>query len=269
MCRMTMLFIIFYIIDCKLWESATLESATRKQFKCNLRLLSDQHSEFMINNKWDLMCLDNHLQVSVMSGIIDQFHGASNYVNERQDPELITQTFTLRAKSRDVLLDLPTLLRQKIPPLPELVEENEQATHVVVGVFYGAEAYCVLTNDPDGDESIKRICPCKFTRKWENSLEEGRDLTEFKEQFDKEERQFLNRMNCRMYADFQTEAVRECSIFEAYKQCLILIDQVQNSNKENKSLTVPIAVLLCPIKVILNPKETIGICSYSYNLNIY
>ena len=37
-----------------------------------------------------------------------------------------------------------------MPSIP--ADKKEQATHVVVGVCYGAEAYCVLTYDPNNNE---------------------------------------------------------------------------------------------------------------------
>ena len=55
-------------------------------------------------------------------------------------------------------------------------------------------------------------------------------------------------MICRLYVDLQS-AVCECNVLDAYKQCLKLIDQVQKADDKDKA--VPIAVLLCPLKVII------------------
>jgi hypothetical protein len=55
-------------------------------------------------------------------------------------------------------------------------------------------------------------------------------------------------MICRLYVDLQS-AVCECNVLDAYKQCFKLIDQVQKADDKDKA--VPIAVLLCPLKVII------------------
>ena len=136
-----------------IWKQAALQSATRTQSQFELRLLSSKHSDFILNSKWDLMGLDNHLQDSVMAGVIDKLDGASNYANDSSNPSAFTsQTLACRAKSKEEILDLKTLLRQKEPHLHcSKEDEKDEATHVVVGVFYGAQIYCVLTNDL-GDE---------------------------------------------------------------------------------------------------------------------
>ena len=54
-----------------LWDPTLLASATKVKKNFELRLLSDWHSDYQIKSKWDHTCLDKHLQVSVMTGIID------------------------------------------------------------------------------------------------------------------------------------------------------------------------------------------------------
>ena len=226
------------------WDQAALQAATRTQSQSEVRLLSSKHSDFIINSKWDLMGLDKHLQVSIMGGVIDKFHGASNYANDSSP--LVTQTLVCRAKSRGDILDLETLISQNKPHLH--CSKEDEATHVVVGVFYGAEVYCVLSNDLDDDEELRDKILHKFTTEWKNSLEQSQDLIQFQEKFDKKEKQQLIQIKCRIYSDLPAESVREdTNVFDAYKRCLILIDQVQNSG------LVPIAVLLCPLDVIMGP----------------
>ena len=201
------------------------------------------------------MGLNKHLQVSVMAGLFDKYNGASNYVSDRPSPSHVTKTCVCRAKSREEHLDVNILVRQKITPLANAGEEKKKATHVVVGVFYGAEAYCVFTHDLDEKEESRQQVEENLSvlaDKWNESLSESQDLFQFKQKFNQEEKQLLQLTKCRLYSDLQTEAVRECSVFDAYKQCLILIDQVQNSN-----MAVPIAVLLCPLEVFSNPSEEI------------
>ena len=230
-----------------------MQAATRTQFQSEVRLLSAKHSDFIINSKWDLMGLDQHLQVSIMAGVIETFQGASNYANDSSNPALVTQTLACSFKSRGDILDLESLVSRDKPHLHCSNEDGkEEATHVVVGVSYGAEVYCVLTNDLDGDGESKEKMLHKFTTEWKNSLEKSQDLIQFQEKFDQLEKKQLSQMKCQIYSDFLTESVREDNVFDAYKRCLILTDHVQNSGKE----LVPIAVLLCPLDVIMGAKET-------------
>jgi hypothetical protein len=134
-----------------------------------------------------------------------------------------------------------------------------------VGVVYGAEAYCVLTQDLDvNDENDREEAEEKLTKlsaKFQNALEDGQTSTDFADQFEKEEVKQLNRMKCRFYADNQTQAVRECGYFDAYKNCLKLIEQVQKSDVETNK-AVPIAAVLCPLKVFTEPAG--GLPSFEY-----
>jgi hypothetical protein len=83
----------------------------------------------------------------------------------------------------------------------------------------------------------------------QKTLNDKQDLNEFKEQFD--DKKQLTRVKCRLYADLQSSAVRECSVADAYKNCLKLIEQVQQKTEFEKSKAAPIAVRLCPLKFLM------------------
>ena len=133
-----------------------------------------------------------------------------------------------------------------------------KATHVVVGVTYGAEAYCVLIQD------INTTLDCKETReeakknlsnwgsKLLNALEEKQSVRDFQKGFSKKERKSLTWIKCRFYADLQTQVVRECSIIDAYKHCIKLIEEIQIADDENHA--VPISVVLCSLKNLIGDK---------------
>ncbi len=203
------------------------------------------------------MNLDEHLQASVVAGLIEKYQGASNYVNDRWNPAQATKTLRCRVLSKTESLHIKKLIESEVPFL--LKDEQEmrksEATHVVVGVVYGAEAYCVLTQDLNGKEEDPEDVEenlSRLSKKFENSLEDGQTVSDFTEQFEKEELKQLNRMKCRLYADLQSQTVRECGYFEAYKYCLKLIEQIRNLT-DVVSKAVPIAAVLRPLKVILTP----------------
>ncbi len=131
--------------------------------------------------------------------------------------------------------------------------------HVVVGVTYGVEAYLVLTQDfnviDEADEDAREEAEEKLAqiaRKMEDALNDKQDSNEFADQFDEDEKKQLNRMKCRLYVDLQS-AVRECNVLEAYKHCLKMIDQVQKADDKGKA--IPISVLLCPLKAIIEKSD--------------
>ena len=190
------------------------------------------------------MGLDKHLQASVTAGLIDKYRGASNYLNEKTN--LITDTsrvLVLRIKARRERLNYEYLSTEAVR-----LFGKTKATHVVVDVTYGAAAYCVLTPDLINQETRDEVSAnlSDLVRKILNSLEDRKSLTEFKGQFNKEEKQRLTQMKCRLYADLQTQvSVKECNVFDAYNRYLKLMEQVQQSE------AVPISVLICPLKHLI------------------
>jgi hypothetical protein len=117
-------------------------------------------SESSTSQKWEhMMGIDEHLQASILSGVIDKFRGASNYLNDRpQKPAPATCTLVCRVKSRKDCLDQQALINSEEDFAAHFKSESiSRATHLVVGsVTYGAEAYCVVTHDKKEDENVDR-----------------------------------------------------------------------------------------------------------------
>jgi energy-coupling factor transporter ATP-binding protein EcfA2 len=252
------------------WESGEVTSATQVDDKFKLKFkLPDSDSN---TSKWENMGLDEHLKATVLAGLIKKYRDACNYLNDKPNPSQATRILFLRVKSRKEHLDLQTLINEDVPLCLASGEEKKKQksgpsaaavpTHVVVGVTYGAEAYCVLTQEvgeeadedarEEAEEKLSEIAQkmeeaeeklSEIAQKMEEALNEKQELNEFKEQFD--DKKQLTRVKCRLYADLQSSAFRKCSVFDAYKNCLKLIDQVQ------KRKAVPIAVLLCPLTCLM------------------
>ena len=249
-------------MDGKSFESK-LSIQVESDFKLNLICLDFESS----SRKWEHMGIDDHLQASVIAGVIEKFRGSSNYLNDRPQPAQSTRTFVCRVKSRKDSLDLKTLNNQE-DLAAHLDGPISQATHLVVGVTYGAEAYCVLTHDfskkeedREDDREEAEEMMSNIVSKMENALGENQDLDEFKQLFDDEEKRKLDRVKCRLYADLQSQSVRECCVFDAYKCCLKLIDQAQKTGVEN-SQAVPIAAFLLPLKVIASQVQGVRPLEY-------
>ena len=209
------------------------------------------------------MGIDNHLNMSITSGLISNFHGASNFINDQPDPRQAAYTVHIQAKLREEHLDLETLVSQQVPRLvgEKGVEESElDPTHIVTSVCYGGEAYCVFVQDVDGGEAdeearqeiIQQLS--KIGMEWQDALHDFKDLDQFKQQLDSQQKHQVTRIKCRLYADFQVEPVVECNFFDAYKQSLQLMKTMYRKETGN-SKAIPIAIRLCPLKCLVDPIE--------------
>lgn len=219
--------------------------------------LTQVHPEFKLkiklpgieSMKWENAGLDSHLQASHLSGLIDKFKGASTYLNDSASSTQLTQVVVCRVKVRKEWLDMGTILEQHMASV-----EKSDHIHVVTGIIYGVEAYCVLTKDlgQEADENNREEAQEKLSvwaTKLQEALEEGKNVTELKEEMDEEDRQQLIRVKCRVYIDIQTPSFRQCSFFDAYKLCLKLIEQIKDTAM-TKSKAIPIVYQLCPLKLL-------------------
>ncbi len=205
--------------------------------------------------KFEHVGLRYHMQMSVLTGLINKFQGAGNYLNERDNPMMeVTRTIVSRVTFKEEFLDIPTLKRN-IYRLP--TDGTIRPTHVVVGITYGTESYCVLSHklnaeyldDQDASREEAEKFLSEFAQKMKSGLEERQSFAAFKEQFDKEEQQHLTRMlTCRLYADSVVEntSILHCDVFDAYKHCHQCHKNLSNSE------IVPISFSICPVNVLIN-----------------
>ena len=195
------------------------------------------------------MYLDNHSLLSVMSGLVENYNGAANYFNDRLNPLQASRTIYCRVQSQEKHLDLEALLDRTLTKRfhgnPEMFEcMVPDATHVVVGVIYGSQAYCSLSNNLNVDKLVGGAREAaedklyKIATKMLKALKSDQNLTQFREQFDQDERE----LSARLYADLQVETSRECDIYSVYKHLRKMMTETSEA--------VPIVVLLCPLKDI-------------------
>ena len=209
------------------------------------------------------MGIDHHLNMSITSGLINDFHGASNFINDEPDPGQVAYTFIIRAKVREEHLDLEKLLSQQVPRLVgEKGEEESEpdATHIVTSVYYGVEAYCIFVQNVDGGEAneetkqeiIQQLA--KIAMEWQSALRDFKDLDQFKQQLYSEQRHQVTRIKCRLYTDLQVEPVVLCGFFDAYKQSLELTKTMFKKETGN-NMAIPIVIRLCPLTCLVDPIE--------------
>ena len=121
------------------------------------KLKLEQPDSYSASNKWENMGLDEHQKATIIAGLIDKYRGANSYLNHRQGSEQVNRTLICRAKKWKENLDILTLINKKTPLNVGSGAENASPeseicpTHIVVGITYGAEAYCVLTQELNGN----------------------------------------------------------------------------------------------------------------------
>ncbi|XP_057377823.1 uncharacterized protein LOC130699592 [Daphnia carinata] len=236
----------------KCWDSDAIAEATSSDNRFTLKLKSPGSGS--TSNKWKNMGLEEHSQASIMAGLVENQRGATKYLIDQDGFSEASQVLICRAKSGKVQLDYESLISQDVLYLQDFGQDKNRKinpTHIVVGVTYGAEVYCVLTLE--SEENARKDTEeylSKIASKMEEALDDHFNLSDFKDQFDKKDKTQLARVKCRLYADLPTSAFRECGVFEAYKQCYELIQQLQNRDVRN-SESIPIAIFLYPLKTIM------------------
>ena len=198
-----------------------------------------------------------------MTGLIENSH----FLNDLPDPEEAQCVLSFTLKTKEKNLNLKTLVDQGISAY--LVEEVDKrqisdATHVVVGIVYGAEAYCVLAQDLDTtngeDEEARNEAEenlSKIANKFEDALSKNLSVANFKETLDKKENHlFATSLKCRLYSDLLSQPILQCNLFGIYKYILLEFRGQMNGIPSNKMKSVPIAVQLCPLKYLSGPSRT-------------
>ena len=222
-------------------------------------------AEFSNRIKTENMYLDNHLLTSTMCGLISDFNGASNFINDKQDPSQVilicnwTQKLWVERHK-----DLQNVVDQNMAKFHEVGNTQTEATHVVVSVLYGAQIFCVFAQDVNGkeeDEQVRKITQeklSKIMKRFQVAFENQSSLEKFKQEFNEEKHELVD-LKCRLYMDLTTQSVNECNLFDAYEYC---IDLKRNISKDgvtdiDKLKGVPITIKLCPLQVLL-PLFTTG-----------
>ena len=199
---------------------------------------------------------------SHFAGLIGHVSGASKYLKAPTNLAEVTHTLDCCFLSKKEYLDVANLISQGVSQFPV-----SEATHVVVGITYGAKAYCVLTQEVDRTdiEAVKENekTLSKTASKMKKALENNQDLAEFQEELFEKEKQDMARLKCRVYADLQVQPVRDCYLFDAYKICHKLFQQINKTNVAN-SKSVPITVYLCPLKFFVDAAKIKFRAVYDY-----
>ncbi len=162
---MLLIFLPFTDYTCKLPASSS-GTVTISHLEV---MTTDSNTTF----KWQHMGMNEHIQASILVGLLetqaDNLKSASRYINEKSNPTEVTRTFLFWALTKKEHLHFPQF--------PNNINKTEgkagDATHVVVGITYGAGAYCALSHkvqdDADEDDREKTfllVCLARCSLRW-------------------------------------------------------------------------------------------------------
>jgi len=100
------------------------------------------HSADDSNEKKSRLAIDDHLLMSLLSNMIGDVTGASKYVDDRSKAGQVGVCLYCRVKLRREEVD-PQVMKHCEFVCHDRVLRQGKATHVVVGITYGLEAFCV------------------------------------------------------------------------------------------------------------------------------
>lgn len=194
------------------------------QFKLQIDKLSFDQGP--VTSKWSHMQLDNHIEVSIASGIIDtnKLDGASRYLQDETDITQAVRTVRLRLLGQ----------KEEMPDEIKLDTTAVQATHFVSSIQYGAEAYIIF----------------------QHHLSEGQNKEKVEEEMDSDLQVFINALmdntdpdlpSCwkgTVYADLHDQP-RNCTLLEALRFVRNLIESIEC----NPVRALPTTVWLQPLPV--------------------
>ena len=247
------------------WKPTVLAPVSRVSYFTSEWKQSNAEAEFSNKTQTDKMDLDNHLLASTTCGLICDFNGASNFINDKPDTSQVTLTCNWTQKLWvERHKNMQNLVDQNIAKCKGNTQTKSEATHVVVSVLYGAQIFCVFAQDVKGkeeDEQVRKETQeklAKIMKRFQDAFHSQLNLENFKQEFNEEKHELVD-LKCRLYMDLKAEPVNECNLFDAYQYCIDLKRQIYRDGTIDisKLKGVPIAIQLCPLEVLL-PTSTTG-----------
>ena len=260
--------------DIYLWDPEDLPSqeVVKKVRKESVNVLSPMETERTNNCKenddamfeyepWlTHLGMDDHSAMSLMTLPTRSFEGAWQYVTDRatdstlRDSEIVIHCY---CSSRKVYVN-PNKL--DIICRPEKLAKTK-ATHVVVGVTYGQEAFCIFSDKQNKNSHVKTTTDDERFKNHANffarGLQDGQTLLELDEEGNEEDGGcglFPTDLDCILYKDTRDGKMGTNwtlkPIDEQYEACRKVLE-----HQEDES--VPLRVLLYPLHKLLPTEASI------------
>ena len=196
---------------------------------------SEVLAEDTIDDKTNALNIEGGIKLSFLAGLVN-VQGAARYLVDRKTSSHHSRVVLKYETTTELKqLTMEHLGRGKVEH-PEVCDQHN-ATDVVVGILYGANAFLIFDQEVSKDESLKEV---------HGSMELlVKSLPGISAGITKDQKKKTEKMYCKMYGDFRTEESPTTyeEAVRVYKQLPSLIgDKGQNA--------VPVQVYLLPLSEI-------------------
>ncbi|MED6233840.1 hypothetical protein ATANTOWER_017442 [Ataeniobius toweri] len=220
-----------------LWETETInKNKTRQIQKSSFPNICVSDS---FESKSSLMDLNVSLKASFLGGLI-QVGGSAGFLNDKKKFKNQSRiTFQYKATTEYEGLTLSSLKVEN--PLAKDLVEKSNATHVVTGILYGANAFFVFDSKKLDSSSVQTIEGSMQAVMNKIPLVDIEAKAELK--LNEAEKSITNKFSCTFYGDFildKNPATFEDALHTYYK-----LPELLGKNGEN---SVPVKVWLTPLK---------------------
>uniref|UniRef100_A0A8C1LTV9 Fibronectin type-III domain-containing protein n=1 Tax=Cyprinus carpio TaxID=7962 RepID=A0A8C1LTV9_CYPCA len=220
------------IAGIRFWNKEQLEQniCARPQINTHFTVTTSDS----IKDKSNLLNIEGALNLSVLGGLV-QVSGAAKYLKDTKK-SFIQQRLVLHYHSTSEFKELTV---NQLPP--ENIPDDDNATHVVTGILYGADACFVFDRQVSSDED-------KSTVKGEVkvALEKLQGIVSVganaEISMNKNQKTAVKNFTCTFYGDFQLP-----SNPTTFEDAMKVFADLPKLLKENQKLAVPLRVWLYPL----------------------
>ncbi|XP_059411032.1 uncharacterized protein LOC132144237 [Carassius carassius] len=215
----------------RFWNKEQLEQniCARPQINTNFSVTASDS----IKDKSKLLNIEGALNLSVLGGLV-QVSGAAKYLKDTKT-SFIQQRLTLHYHST---CEFKELTVNQLTP--ENIPDDDNATHVVTGILYGADACFVFDRQVSSDENKSRVkgeVKMALEKLSVISIDSNADLD-----MNDIEKTAVKNFTCTFYGDFQLPS--NPTTFEAAMKVFADLPKLL---KDDQKLAVPLRVWLYPL----------------------
>ncbi|XP_026114891.1 uncharacterized protein LOC113093306 [Carassius auratus] len=222
------------IAGIRFWNKEQMEQniCARPQINTNFTVTASDS----IKDKSKLLNIEGALNLSVLGGLV-QVSGAAKYLKDTKT-SFIQQRLTLHYHST---CEFKELTVNQLPP--ENIPDDDNATHVVTGILYGADACFVFDRQVSSDEEKRTVKgEVKMAvEKLMDIISANANANADLDMNDIENTEFKN-FTCTFYGDFQLP-----SNPTTFEDAMKVFADLPNLLKDNQKLAVPLRVWLYPL----------------------
>ncbi|XP_007540861.1 neoverrucotoxin subunit alpha-like [Poecilia formosa] len=233
-----------------LWERETISSYLSSQVHPSSSYEISTSDSF--ESKSSLLDVNVSLKASFLGGLVE-VGGSAGFLNDNKKLKNQSRvTFQYKATTFYDRLNLSLFQAVKLQD-KDLVEKSD-ATHVVTGILYGANAFFVFDSEKLESSSVETVQAKMFAAV--NKIPSFNLEARAEMKLTKEERDAINKFTCKFYGDFILE--KNPTTFEDAVTTFSKLPELLGETKKNS----------VPVKVWLTPLEDLGVTGAELKENI-